>query len=92
MLVIKSPIITEKSMKEYETANKVTFVVDINANRRQAKEMLESVYGVSVEKVWVTNRLGKLKKRLSRKIDKFADKKIMTFQLKKGDKIDIFKS
>ena len=94
MIILKRPIITEKTTAEYESDNKVTFEVNLKANRTTASKALEEVYGVEVEDAWVINRLGKKKvNRLTRKVErKSGDKKIIKFKLKKGDKIDIFKA
>lgn len=90
-MIIKRPIITEKSLNQYKNENKVTFEVALDADKLQAKKLIENLYGVKVLKSWVTNRLGKVKyNRISRRASKLADKKIMTFELKKGDKIDLF--
>lgn len=92
MSLIKSPVVTEKSIQNYKNDNKVTFVVDLEADKISAAKALESVYGVTVESVTVVNRLGKKRTdRVSRRtVRKSKDKKIMVFKLKKGDAIDIF--
>ncbi|MCA9387317.1 50S ribosomal protein L23 [Candidatus Dojkabacteria bacterium] len=94
MIILKRPIVTEKTTAEYESENKVTFEVALKANKIAAAKALEEVYGVKVEASWVINRLGKKKaNRLTRKIErKSSDKKIIKFKLKKGDKIDLFKA
>jgi large subunit ribosomal protein L23 len=93
MIILKRPVITEKTTAEYSDQNKVTFEVDLNSNVADAKKALEEAYGVEVENVWVINRLGKTKvNRMNRKLQrKSSDKKLMKFKLKKGDNIDIFK-
>lgn len=92
MIVIKKPIVTEKSIEAYKNANKVTFEVALSATKDSAKSMLEKVYGVTVTDVKVSNRLGKTKLnfKTGRPIRRSANKKIMVFTLKKGDKIDVF--
>ncbi len=94
MIVLKKPIVTEKTTAEYESDNKVTFEVALEANKFDAVKALEAVYGVKVEEAWVINRLGKRRaNRMTRKIEKKSrDMKIMKFKLKKGDKIDLFKA
>ncbi|GIW58797.1 MAG: 50S ribosomal protein L23 [Candidatus Dojkabacteria bacterium] len=91
MIVIKKPIITEKSLSLYKDQNKVTFEVALNANFYQAKRALENLYGVKVVKGWTHTRLGKpVRNRLTGKVSRKSSSKIMIFELKKGDKIDIF--
>lgn len=94
MIVLKRPIVTEKSASEYESHNKVTFEVNLDASKFDAIETLEKVYGVKVEKAWVINRLGKRRnnRNTNRPEKKSRDMKIMKFKLKKGDKIDLFKA
>lgn len=88
---IKRPVITEKSLAQYKNNNKVTFEVSLDTNKIEASKMIEKLYGVKVLNVWTNSRLGKIKyNRLSRKKSKLSDRKFMTFELKKGDKIDLF--
>lgn len=90
-MLIKRPVITEKSMDQYAKERKVTFELDLKATKNEAKKMLEKVYEVEVENAWVINRLGKLKRnRITRKLSKTADRKFGIFQLAEGSKIDIF--
>lgn len=92
MSLIKSPVITEKSVLAYKNDNKVTFVVDLSADKINASKSLETLYGVTVEGAHVVNRLGKTKsdRRTRKTVQKTRNKKIMVFKLKKGDAIDIF--
>jgi len=92
MIVIKKPVVTEKTVQDYKENNRATFEVDMNTNKLSAVNALEKAFGVEVEKVWVKNRLGKTRvDRLSNRLGKRSqDKKIMIFQLKKGSKIDFF--
>lgn len=93
MKIIRKPIITEKTMKNYKDNNVVVFEVDVKANKKDATKILEDVYGVKVLAARVINRLGKYKsERARRKINKQSDKKIMIFKLAEKDQIDIFKS
>lgn len=49
--VIISPDVTEKSMKMLEKENKLVFVVNRRANKKQVKEAVEELYEVKVEEV-----------------------------------------
>lgn len=43
--------------------NKYTFVVDKKANKSEVKKAIETVFGVTVEKVNTMNMLGKIKRQ-----------------------------
>ena len=93
MNIIKRPIVTEKTIKNYKDSKKVTFEVSIDANKTNASKAIQDIYGVKVIDARVTNRLGKYKfSRLTRKLNKNKDKKIMIFTLSEKDEIDIFNS
>lgn len=91
-LILKKPIVTEKSSKEYEENNVVTFEVNLNADKFEGIKALEEAFNVSVISARVINRLGKigLDRRSRKSVRKKRDKKIMMFKLKEGDKISIF--
>lgn len=49
--IIISPYITEKTMKSLEKENKLVFIVNRKANKKQIKEAVEKLYEVKVSKV-----------------------------------------
>ena len=49
--IIISPYITEKTMKSLEKENKLVFIVNRKANKKQIKEAVEKLYDVKVSKV-----------------------------------------
>ena len=49
--VIKYPLSTEKSIRLMEAENKLIFVVDLRAKKREIKEAIESLFKVKVTKV-----------------------------------------
>lgn len=49
--ILIKPVVTEKSNELQEESGKYTFIVDKNANKLMIKDAIESMYGVSVEKV-----------------------------------------
>jgi large subunit ribosomal protein L23 len=49
--VIEHPLVTEKAMDEMDFANKLQFVVDIDATKPEITEAIESRYDVSITKV-----------------------------------------
>lgn len=60
---ILRPIITEKSMKGIEKAQKITVEVDDNANKTAIKIAFEATYKVKVKKVNVINVRSKFTRR-----------------------------
>lgn len=59
MQTIKYPLATEKSIRLMESENKLIFVVDEKANRKDVKNAVESVFKVKVDKVNVYTLKGK---------------------------------
>jgi large subunit ribosomal protein L23 len=49
--VLLHPLVTEKTVGMIEKENKIVFIVDRKANKRQIKEAFEKLFGVKVEKV-----------------------------------------
>ena len=49
--VIKYPLGTEKSIRLMEAENKLIFVVDKRANKREIKGAIETMFKVKVDKV-----------------------------------------
>ncbi len=90
-MIIK-PVITEKTVAMADKLNQYTFEVSPMANKTEAAKDLSKQFGVTVETVRVSNRLGQSYRvgRDGRHFGKKADRKIMVFKLKAGDKIDIF--
>lgn len=93
MNVIIKPIITEKATSNSELNNCFTFLVDIKANKIQIKKEVESIYGVSVNKVRTLN-YGPLRKTKYTKTGiqngKTNAKKKAVIQLVEGDTIDFY--
>lgn len=49
--VIKKPLITEKTFDLIEQQNKLVFIVDKTANKREIKRAVEKIHNVKVMKV-----------------------------------------
>lgn len=49
--VIKTPLMTEKAILQIEKLGKITFIVDINANKKLIKDVIEKRFNVKVHKV-----------------------------------------
>ena len=49
--VIKYPLTTESAMKKIEDNNTLVFIVDVQANKRQIKEAVKSMYDIQCSKI-----------------------------------------
>jgi large subunit ribosomal protein L23 len=87
--IIKKPVITEKSTALTESGNKVVFQVDVNANKREIKEAISSIFHVEVLNVNTIKIEGK-KRRVRLKEGKKPDWKKAIVTLKEGDRIEFF--
>ena len=59
--IIKRPVITEQSMADIAD-KKYVFMVDINSNKCEIKEAVETAFGVKVAKVNTVRMQGKVKR------------------------------
>lgn len=59
--IVRRPVITEKAMSEMAD-KKYTFIVDVNANRTEIKDAVETIFKVKVDKVNTVRVMGKMKK------------------------------
>jgi large subunit ribosomal protein L23 len=92
MIVLKRPIITEKSMKLAQSGLYV-FEVDKNATKPLIAKTVAAKFNVKVLQVKVVNVKGKLKQqRKVRKVYQTSGIKKALVQVKKGDKIAIFET
>lgn len=57
--VIKSPLVSEKSMRLSDKLRQFTFKVDSAANKKQVKRAVEMLFNVTVEDVRILNVKGK---------------------------------
>lgn len=87
--IIKKPIVTEKCTKQQEMFNKVSFLVDRDANKIEIKRAVEDIFNVKVDKVSTMNIEGK-KKRLGVHQGRRPNRKKATVTLVKGESIDLF--
>jgi len=87
--IIKRPVITEKSTALAETGNKVVFQVDVNANKKEIKEAISSIFNVEVLNVNTIRIEGK-KRRVRAQEGKKPDWKKAVVTLKEGDRIEFF--
>lgn len=92
MIVLKRPIITEKSMKLAQSGL-YAFEVDKNATKPLIAKMVAEKFNVKVLRVKVVNVKGKLKQQKKvRKVYKTGGFKKALVQVRKGEKIAIFET
>ena len=72
--IIKRPVITEQSMENIAD-KKYVFMVDINSNKCEIKEAVETAFGVKVAKVNTVRMQGKVKRTGAYPAGKRADYK-----------------
>lgn len=92
MIIIRRPIITEKSMKLAQ-GNFYTFEVDKNATKIAIAKKVAEKFGVKVLRVNVVNVKGKVKsQKRVRKLYKSTSFKKALVQIDKSEKIAIFET
>lgn len=52
--IIENPHMTEKAMDKVDTENQLVLIVDLDANKNQVKDAVETLFGVTVKKVNTT--------------------------------------
>lgn len=92
MIIVKQPIITEKSMKLAQSGL-YAFEVDENATKPQIAKEIAKRFNVKVLQVQTVNTKGKVKsqKRVRKNYTRAGVKKAYV-QVKKGEKIAIFET
>jgi large subunit ribosomal protein L23 len=86
--IILRPILTEKSMRQKEEQNTVTFRVRPDANKVEIREAIEALFKVKVTDVRTIAYEGKLK-RMGRHQGRRPDWKKAIVQLAEGHKIEL---
>ncbi len=88
--VIKRPLyLTEKGAKLREEENKYTFEVDLDANKLQIKNAVETLFKVSVDDVHTLIVRGHMR-RMGRGFAKTRNWKKAVVTLREGETIDFF--
>jgi large subunit ribosomal protein L23 len=85
--VILRPLMTEKSMRQKDEQNTVTFRVRPDANKVEIRHAVETVFNVKVSDVRTASYEGKLK-RMGRHQGRRPDWKKAIVTLRPGHKID----
>ena len=87
--VIKRPVLTEKSTEAMNEFGAYTFEVDRRATKTDVKNAVETLYGVTVEKIQTRlNKGGSRRYRYGTVAAKA--KKTAVVRLKDGDSIELF--
>jgi large subunit ribosomal protein L23 len=89
--ILRRPVVTEKSNFQSDILGQYTFEVDRRANKKQIKDAVELVFGVTVDQVRVINMPAKRVRRYGRRevVRKSGWKKAVV-TLVPGDRIEIF--
>ena len=89
--VLIKPLLTEKITMLREHANRVAFMVRVDANRIDIKRAVESALKVKVKSVNIMTVMGKTK-RQGRFVGKRPDWKKAIVTLKEGEKLELYES
>ncbi|MCK4404734.1 MAG: 50S ribosomal protein L23 [candidate division Zixibacteria bacterium] len=90
-MIIKMPLVSEKSTNLRVDQNKYVFKVDRKANKLQIKMAVEELFGVQVVDVTTMMTHGR-PKRLGRFEGRRPDWKKAIVKLKKGETIELFET
>jgi large subunit ribosomal protein L23 len=87
--IILRPLVTEKSLAQNSEWNKVSFLVDVAANKQEIRAAVERIFAVKVVEVNTVFLKGKWKRTRMRE-GKRPDQKKAVVTLREGDKIEFF--
>jgi large subunit ribosomal protein L23 len=85
MTVIRRPIVTEKGVTKKDSERTLCFEVDVNANKTQIRQAVQTLFKVKVAEVRTTTTAGKLRRR-GRFAGYRSDWKKAYVKLKPGEK------
>ena len=88
---IIKPILSEETMKNMETMNKITVQVNKNSNKVEIKNAFEAIFGVKVKQVNVSNVRAK-DKRVGKYSGKTSSYKKAVITLADGQSLDLLKN
>jgi large subunit ribosomal protein L23 len=87
--IIQRPLVTEKSLAQNSERNKVSFLVDLDANKQEIRLAVERIFAVKVLEVNTVYLKGK-RKRTRMREGKRPDQKKAIVTLREGDRIEFF--
>jgi large subunit ribosomal protein L23 len=88
--ILKRPVVTEKTMIATDEQNKVTFEVDMRANKLQVKEAVQTAFKVDVTDVRILVMPAKTTRRGKQIRIRQAKWKKAVVTLAPGDSIQLF--
>lgn len=88
--ILKRPILTEKSLEATDFDNKVTFEVDMRANKLQVKDAVQTAFDVTVTNVNIMVMPVKTQRRGRRMTIRKPKWKKAVVELQPGDSIQLF--
>jgi large subunit ribosomal protein L23 len=88
--VLKRPLVTEKTMTATDNENKVSFEVDMRANKLVVKQAVEKVFDVTVMDVNILIMAAKTSRRGSSIRIRRPKWKKAVVTLRTGDRIQLF--
>ena len=88
---IIKPILSEETMKNMETMNKITVQVNKNSNKVEIKNAFEAIFGVKVKQVNVSNVRAK-DKRVGKYSGKTSSYKKAVITLAEGQSLELLKN
>ena len=88
---IIKPILSEETMKNMETMNKITVQVNKNSNKVEIKNAFEAIFGVKVKQVNVSHVRAK-DKRVGKYSGKTSSYKKAVITLAEGQSLDLLKN
>ena len=88
---IIKPILSEETMKNMETMNKITVQVMKNSNKVEIRNAFEAIFGVKVKQVNVSNVRAK-DKRVGKYSGKTSSYKKAVITLAEGQSLDLLKN
>lgn len=88
-LILKRPLITEKSATQKEANNTIAFEVDRGANKIEIKHAVEQIFKVNVLNVTTVTMKGK-RKRVGRFFTKRPDWKKALVTIQSGQSVEFF--
>jgi large subunit ribosomal protein L23 len=88
---ITKPILSEETMKNMETLNKITVQVSKSSNKVEIKDAFEAIFGVKVKQVNVSNVRAK-DKRVGKYSGKTSSYKKAVITLAEGQSLELLKN
>lgn len=90
-VIVRKPIITEKSVAEAQEKNIYLFEVNPRANKHQISAEVEKMYAVTVQSVRTVMQSAKKKRTGKKRVVRFTTPKKKAFvHVKAGQKITVF--